>query len=267
MASGERLSTRSSSSVGRHEWPASTTTGRRSAIKRAGGSPSRPSPHGVLTSLGFFVMVNGRYSTSALGPEIWTRAFAVWFDVAVVGLEPSAGMRSVATQVGMPASANYVAGQAEVLPFGSAIFGAAWLSTVVHHLGDVSTCAAEQRRVLVDGAPVLIRNSFPGRHEEVELFRHFPAAAAVAARWPTLEEMVSKFTKAGFPRNRVVRVQEGRWGDLEQLRAWAVAMRHTDSTLAPISDDEFAQGLKNIDAAMARSERPCPMGMDFVVFT
>jgi SAM-dependent methyltransferase len=212
---------------------------------------------------------NGRSPLLDLGAGtgIWTRALASWFNLGIVALEPSAGMRSVAAQVGIPTKASYVAGIAEALPFGGATFGAAWLSTVLHHLSDLSTSARELRRVLTEGAPVLVRNSFPGRHEEVELFKHFPAAAAVAARWPSLDEVVSKFAEAGFARSRVVRVREGRWRDLQRMRDWALSMRYTDSTLAPLSDDEFAQGLRNIDAAIARGERPRRMGVDFVTFT
>ena len=55
----------------------------------------------------------------------------------------------------------------------------------------------------------MIRNSFPGRLEEVELFKHFPAAAAVAAHWPTLEHVVATFAEAGFTQHRIVTVPRG----------------------------------------------------------
>ena len=46
-----------------------------------------------------------------------------------------------------------------------------------------------------------------------------------------------------------------------------MAMRNTDSALAPISDAEFVEGLRNLEAAIARGERPRPMGTDLVVLT
>ena len=201
------------------------------------------------------------------GTGLWTRAFVTWFDSAVIALEPSSGMREVGAEMGMPSRACYVAGRAEHLPFGRAAFGAAWLSTVVHHLTDLSAGARELRRVLAEGASVMIRNSFPGRDEEVELFRHFPAAGAVAANWPTLERIVSTFAEAGFTRSHVVRVHEARWRDLQALRDFAVVMRSTDSNLVPISDAEFAEGLRNLEAAIARGERPRPEGVDLLVLT
>ena len=107
-----------------------------------------------------------------------------------------------------------MAASAEHLPFGRAAFRAAWLSTVVHHLTDLSGCARELRRALAEGASVHDPQFVPGRLEEVELFRHFPAAAAVAAHWPPLEQVVSTFAEAGFTQHRVVTVREESWRDL-----------------------------------------------------
>jgi SAM-dependent methyltransferase len=202
------------------------------------------------------------------GTGLWTRAFSAWFGAEVVALEPSSGMREVGAEIGLPPRAHYLAARAEQLPLGPGSCRAAWLSTVVHHLVDLSACAAELRRTLVDGAQVLVRNSFPGRLDQVELFRYFPAARAVAEGWPSLELVLSTFATAGFLRHRVVRVQEGRVGDdLGRLRAWALAMRHTDSTLAPISDAEFDEGLGSLDRAIADGRTSQPMGMDLVVLS
>ncbi len=121
--------------------------------------------------------------------------------------------------------------------------------------------------MLSDGASVLIRNNFPDLQAEVELFRHFPAAAAVAAAWPTVEEVVGTFAGAGFAYTALVRVYEDRWQDLQPFREWAVAMRHTDSVLAPISDAAFAEGLARLDRAIAEGQRPQPMGVDLLVLT
>ena len=196
--------------------------------------------------------------------------FSVWFNVPVVAIEPSTGMRSVGTTAGLPQSAHYIAAQAEALPLGDSTCRAAWLSTVVHHLTDIEVLhAMELRRVLSEGAPVMIRNNFPERQAEVELFRHFPAAAAVAAAWPTVEHVVATFAEAGFADSALVRVHEDRWPDLQPFREWTVAMRHTDSVLAPISDAEFAEGLarKIFDRAIAEGQRPQPMGVDLLVLT
>ncbi len=201
------------------------------------------------------------------GTGLWTRAFVTWFAAAVIALEPSSGMREVGTEIGLPSRACYMAASAEHLPFERSAFRAAWLSTVVHHLTDLSACAMELRRTLAPGATVMIRNSFPGRLREVELFRYFPGAAAVATHWPALEQVIATFAEAGFTESQIVTVREERWSELQQLRDWAVAMRNTDSALAPVSDAEFAEGLRNLEGAIARCERPRPTGTDLVVLT
>ncbi len=201
------------------------------------------------------------------GTGIWTGAFSVWFNVPVVAVEPSTGMRSVGTTTGFPESAHYISAQAEALPLGDSTCRAAWLSTVVHHLTDIEVCAMELRRVLIKGAPVMIRNTFALRHDEVELFSHFPAAAAVAAAWPTVEEVVATFAGAGFANSALTRLHEGRWRDLQRLRDFAVTMRHTDSALTPISDAEFAEGLANLDRAIAEGQHPQPEGVDLLVLS
>jgi ubiquinone/menaquinone biosynthesis C-methylase UbiE len=199
------------------------------------------------------------------GTGLWTRAFGSWFGAAVVALEPSSGMREVGAEIGLPSGAQYVAASAECLPFDRGTFRAAWLSTVVHHLSDMGACARELRRVLGDGGPVMIRNSFSGRLDEVELFKYFPAGAAVAANWPSVDQLLTTFAAAGFVQHRVVRVREKGWRDLEQLRDFAVAMRSTDSALVPISDGEFAEGLGNLERAIARRDVPGPTGTDLVI--
>ena len=201
------------------------------------------------------------------GTGLWTRAFRTWFRADVVAFEPSSGMREVGTEIGLHSSSCYVAGSAEHLPFGRSVFRAAWLSTVVHHLTDLPACAQELRRTLVDGASVMIRNSFPGRLEEVELFRHFPAAAGVAAHWPSLERVVGTFDEAGFTHNRVITVREERWTELHQLRDWAVAMRNTDSALVAITNAEFDEGLRNLEGASVEANGLSPTGTDLVVLT
>ncbi len=201
------------------------------------------------------------------GTGIWTGAFSAWFDVPVVAVEPSTGMRSVGIAAGLPQSAHYVAARAEELPLGDSTCRAAWLSTVVHHLTEIQACATELRRVLIDGATVMIRNTFATRHDEVELFRHFPAAAVVAAAWPTVDEVVEIFAGADLANSALIRVHEGRWQDLRQVRDFAVTMRHTDSALTPISDAEFAEGLANLDRAIAEGQRPQSEGVDLLVLS
>jgi SAM-dependent methyltransferase len=199
------------------------------------------------------------------GTGIWMNALSTWFDKPVIGVEPSAGMRDMAVVNQEVARKWMVAGRDDAIPLASGTCGAAWLSTVVHHLKDLRSTANELRRVLVPGGPVLFRNSFPHRHDEVMLFRFFEAAERVGNTFPTIEKVTGEFATAGFEMIELVRVRERSWPSLERFRDWATLMRHTDSALAPLSDDEFAQGLAAVDLAIARGMVPTPLGLDLLV--
>jgi SAM-dependent methyltransferase len=54
----------------------------------------------------------------------------------------------------------WVGGLVEQLPLRDGCGDSAWLSTVLHHLSDLATCAGELRRVVRPGGWVLARNAF-----------------------------------------------------------------------------------------------------------
>jgi ubiquinone/menaquinone biosynthesis C-methylase UbiE len=201
------------------------------------------------------------------GTGIWMRAFSTWFAKPVIGVEPSAGMRHEALASGKEAHATswLVAGRDDAIPLASRTCSAAWLSTVVHHLKDLRLTSAELRRVLIPGAPILFRNSFPDRHEEVMLFHFFDGARRVANTFPTVEKVIEEFARAGFGLIELTRVRETGPMSLQELRDWTVLMRNTDSALAPLSDEEFSEGLHVMDDAIASGEAPAPLGLDLLV--
>ena len=191
------------------------------------------------------------------GTGLFATAVATWFDARVVAVEPSAGMRRQARLALSHARVAYVGGQAERLPVRDGCCGGAWLSTVIHHLGDLPRCAGELRRVLQAGSPVLIRSSFPGRHEGITLFRFFPGAGRIADTFPTVEATVATFEAAGFAFKALQQVPQV---SAPNLRASVERVRlRADSTLQPLSDDEFAQGLAALERAAAAETTPTPV--------
>ena len=200
------------------------------------------------------------------GTGIWTTALDSWFALPVVAVEPSAGMRAVAVRHGLPRRAALIGGRAEALPLRSSSISAAWISTVIHHVEDVSACARELNRTLVPGGAVLIRNSFPGRHEEIALFGYFPAAKRVAETFPTVDELTRLFAEL-FERRALLRVREPGSSSMQAFRDLVVDMRQGDSALAPLTDGEFEAGLAAIDADIDRGASPAPTGLDLLVFT
>jgi ubiquinone/menaquinone biosynthesis C-methylase UbiE len=97
------------------------------------------------------------------GTGTFARAFAAWFGVRVVGIEPSAAMREVAERESAHPGVVYRAGSAEAMPLADTSGAVAWLSTVIHHVTDLRALARELRRTLVASAPVLIRSAFRPR--------------------------------------------------------------------------------------------------------
>jgi ubiquinone/menaquinone biosynthesis C-methylase UbiE len=180
-----------------------------------------------------------------------------WFGMRVVAVEPSAGMREQARRAGRTADLAMVGGEAGRLPLGDGCCGAAWLSAVVHHLADLPGAAAELRRVLAPGGRVLIRGAFPGRHQHVTLFRFFPGARRIAETFPTVEATVAAFASAGFAVEALRSIPQVSAPDLGTLLARA--RLRTDSTLRPLPDEEFAEGLRAMEAAAARPDGRAPV--------
>lgn len=182
--------------------------------------------------------------------------FPAWFGVSVIGIEPSEGMRAEAIAHTSGTRVTYLAGDAEHLPLADASCGAAWISTVIHHIPELAAAAKEVRRVVVPGGPVLIRSAFPGRTDRISLFRFFPEAAEVVKSFPSIEQVQLDFGAAGFELERVEAVPQVTVGSLEEFRE-RVALR-ADTTLRGISDQAFAEGLARLEAAVADGEGEGP---------
>jgi ubiquinone/menaquinone biosynthesis C-methylase UbiE len=200
------------------------------------------------------------------GTGIWSKAIAAQCGVSVVGVEPSAGMRARAASAHRHLDVRYVAGSAGTLPLRSASVSGAWLSTVIHQFPDLPAAGRELRRVLAPGAPVMIRSSFPGRHDEHEHFQRFPSALEVAATWPRLGEVITGFEEAGFSCDTLERVREPTFDTYDEFLELLPAMRQSDTALIGIDDDEWTRGMSSIRRARDRKERPWLLGLDLLVF-
>jgi len=154
-----------------------------------------------------------------------------------------------------------LAGSAEERPIDDSTVDGAWLSTVTHHITDLPASATELRRVLRPGAPVLIRNFFPGRTERVATvlsrgppgLLHLPDSRAhdrgVHQRWitPVATESVPQQTAPN-------------------LAAIAAKLdRNADTALQSLSDAEFAAGMARLRAAATRGQDPVVDYLDLLV--
>ncbi|HET6921188.1 MAG TPA: class I SAM-dependent methyltransferase [Jiangellaceae bacterium] len=200
------------------------------------------------------------------GTGLWSVAFATWFDARIVGVEPSAGMRSQAAAKRSHPSVAYVAGRGDAIPLAGDRCSAAWLSTVVHHFRDLEAAALELRRVLRPDAPVLIREGFTGRTDGIPWLRYFPEALAITEQlWPTVDDVVASFAPAGFrfealePVAQITARNRRAYADLVRVRA--------DSTLVQLTDDQFSAGMQRLDhdAASPLGDEPVISTLDFLV--
>src|SRR5438034_2168090 len=79
------------------------------------------------------------------GTGMWARVFTGWYDgVEVIAVEPSAAMRARCLF-------QVVAGDAAHIPLAAGCVDGAWLSTMIHHVPDLTAAARELRRVLRPG--------------------------------------------------------------------------------------------------------------------
>jgi ubiquinone/menaquinone biosynthesis C-methylase UbiE len=116
-----------------------------------------------------------------------------------VAVEPSEGMRRQAADKRTHPRVSYIGGDAVRIPLRNGSCSHAWVSTVIHHIPDLSRCARELRRVLLPGDRVLIRNAFSGRMDSIMWARFFPSARRLAdENGPTVEGTVKAFSVAGF---------------------------------------------------------------------
>lgn len=195
----------------------------------------------------------GRFST----------ALAETFEAEVAAVEPSAGMRSRAAgkQLG---AVRYVGGMAESLPLADGSCDAAWLSNVIHHFDDVEAAAAELRRVVPEGGPVLLRGSFAGRNYDLPLYEFFPETVPIVEEMcPSIEETVGVFERAGFVSFHLERV---RYVYFTSYADALEATRHrADSTLEQISDEAFEAGLERLGSATTERNGPVEAELDLLV--
>ncbi|MFC1419778.1 class I SAM-dependent methyltransferase [Streptacidiphilus cavernicola] len=195
------------------------------------------------------------------GTGAFADAFHAWFGVTVLAVEPAEAMRAL-----IPASAAIHAldGRAEALPVPDGCADAAWLGSVLHHIGDLAAAARELRRALKPGAPVLIRNAFPGRCDRDLRVRFFPETARTIDGYLGVDQVCAVFAEAGFARVGLHSLPQQ---SAPTLRAFADGLRRdADSKLRALDDDAYARGLARLRAAAdADPEEPAVSWMDLLV--
>ncbi|MFK0192089.1 class I SAM-dependent methyltransferase [Kitasatospora sp. NPDC090308] len=195
------------------------------------------------------------------GTGAFATALRGWFGVHVVAVEPAPAMREL---IPVGEGITVLDGRAEQLPVADAGADAAWLGSVVHHIGDLAAAARELHRVLRPGGTVLIRNAFPGRCERDLRVRYFPETAAGIADYPTVEHVTTAFEAAGFT---PVALRSLPQRSAPTLAAFAAGLRRdADSKLRALPDEAWQAGLDRLRRAAAeRPEEEAVSWMDLLV--
>jgi ubiquinone/menaquinone biosynthesis C-methylase UbiE len=100
---------------------------------------------------------------------------------------------------------EWVAGQAEALPFADGSFAGAFCTMTLHHLHDFESVFAEMARVLRPGARFVAFTAFPEQARQFWLNAYFPELMRrAAARMPSQEQIESAFGKSGLRLSELV---------------------------------------------------------------
>jgi SAM-dependent methyltransferase len=215
---------------------------------------SRTLPPAILESWrravdGLGLPAGGHVLDLGAGTGQFLRPLAEWLDSSVVGVEPSPAMRANAGAATLPGRIGLVAGRAEALPLRAASVDVAWLSAMVHQIDDVDRSVAELRRVVRPGGRVLIRG-YLGDRPITGLFRHFPGIERSAATFPTTAAVIDAFSRGGFQPGAVTDVAEDWSVDVAVWAAKVRDLRHVDSALRPLTDDEVEAGIASARQAV-----------------
>jgi ubiquinone/menaquinone biosynthesis C-methylase UbiE len=185
------------------------------------------------------------------GSGQFSSAFNDWFDLSVVAVEPSAAMRD---QIPHTPAIRVLEGNAGALPLPDESADAAWLSLVIHHIPELEVAAHEIRRVLRPGAPILIRQGFPGRLDGVELVRWFPETARAVDAYPSVTDTCTAFAAAGFHQEALQQVRETYPASLAEFLGQVDIFRQADTTMRTLTEDEFLRGKERLRSAVQAAE-------------
>jgi ubiquinone/menaquinone biosynthesis C-methylase UbiE len=199
----------------------------------------RPSPGMTVVDIG-------------AGTGAFAAAFSDWFDLAILAVEPSAAMRA---QIPRRPGIRVLGGHASALPLPDHSADGAWLSLVIHHIPDLEAAACEIRRVLRPGAPVLIRQGFPGRADTTHTFpwEFFPETARTVNTYPSVEQACQAFATAGFRRDALEQVPET-LTSLAEFLDQADNFRRADTNLRALTEEEFLRGKERLRRAVQHAE-------------
>lgn len=188
------------------------------------------------------------------GTGMFAAAWSQWLPASVIAVEPSAAMiRAGHEGVRYAPGVRYVQGVAEYLPLATGCADVVWISTALHHFTDLPRAVWECVRVLRDAGRLLVRTFLPGR-TEITWMGAFPGREKAFRRFMDLDRLAAVFAPHGLVVDHVGEVFEEVWSFAESAE-WVRRMRHADSMLTALTDDEVAAGIRALRAEPHRQAR------------
>jgi len=183
-----------------------------------------------------------RVADVGAGTGIFARAWPSWGAETVVAVEVAEAMAREGR-----AATPYALGQAEALPLAAASVDVVWMSATFHHFADQAAAVAEIDRVLRPDGVVLVRSLLADRTAE-SWFWVFPGYEKALVRALRQDAIAELFGHRGFDVRHVEDVPdaESTYGEAAD---WVERMRHADSLLTALTDDEVAAGVRTLRAA------------------
>ena len=178
-------------------------------------------------------------------------AFAKHFDTGIIGVDCSREMLEKAKKKDRKGRVGWVLGNAEHLPFKGGSFDCAYMTFVVHHVGDKRRAFREARRVCRKGGSFVITTSSHARLRRTP-YSLFPGVYAIdSARFTNMPKLAGMVKASGFSDVRQRHVVFGR----ERLtlgRALKNADSRFISTFTLISKEDFERGKKIFEKRIKR---------------
>jgi ubiquinone/menaquinone biosynthesis C-methylase UbiE len=184
----------------------------------------------------------------------------MWRDLgaaSILAVEPAAGMRARAVARAVR-GAHVVAGRADHLPIADDRLDVAWLSTVIHHVGDLDALASELARTLRPGGRVLVRSFFPG-HGVVPWLDALGDPERVRTRFPDVRQITGALATGGIEVVAVDAVTEPEGPTAGAAAAWLRTMRAADSILTLYAAAEVDAAVAALDHDPGRRLAPASL--------
>ena len=194
------------------------------------------------------------------GTGLYTVGIGRESDALMLGMDPAVGMLDQAREKSR--DVHWFNGIGEWMPVRGGVFKCIFSSQVWHHIQDRQGTADECGRALKEYGTVVIRTIGHRQLHEKVVFNYFPEIKQNQLNvYPSDEEFIGYFTKAGFKDVEFHEYSEERYQTVEEFIE--IATKKLWSMFRPITDEGLARGVA--DLKRYRDETDAPVRNDEMI--